>query len=140
MVFLLWLSLTQAQLKYRLRTNWTSALDFVLHLHRGVLFSGRARERHILAAPSLSLSSFAFLSQLTEESFELLPLVKPTKPSIPPLGFVLDLTYVDLAHGVLVRAHERNRGKTLTQEVRHESYTHKLNSSFANAVFLNTSG
>jgi len=33
MVFLLWLSLTQAQLKYRLRTNWTSALDFVLHLH-----------------------------------------------------------------------------------------------------------
>ena len=33
MVFLLYLlSLTHAQLDYRLETNWTSALDFVLHL------------------------------------------------------------------------------------------------------------
>ena len=73
--------------------------------------------------------------------FDLLPLLKPTKPSIPPLGFVLDLTYIDLAHGVLVRAHERNRGKTLTQEVRHKSlHTQIKTQALLTLFFLNTSG
>jgi len=124
------LSLMHAQLKYRLETNWTSALDFLLHLHWSVLFSERSAWQYKLQPRHHHSISFAFESTQQRSLFVLLPLLKPTKPSIPPksllpnlrIRFRLDLLWSGTRH--LVRALERNWGKTLTQEVSHKRFTY----------------